>query len=32
MKASPPDQRPAFEGRIQRAVSTTLMHQRFGMS
>lgn len=32
MKASPPDRRPAFEGRIQRAVSTTLMHQRFGMS
>jgi asparagine synthase (glutamine-hydrolysing) len=32
MKASPPDLRPAFEGRIQRAVSTTLMHQRFGMS
>ena len=26
------DQRPAFEGRIQRVVSTTLMHQRFGMS
>ncbi len=32
MKASPLDQRPAFEGRIQRVVSTTLMHQRFGMS
>ena len=32
MKTCPVDQRPAFEGRIQRVVSTTLMHQRFGMS
>ena len=32
MKACPLDQRPAFEGRIQRVVSTTLMHQRFAMS
>lgn len=32
MKTCPPDQRPAYEGRIQRVVSTTLMHERFGMS
>ncbi len=32
MKECPADQRPAYEGRIQRVVSTTLMHQRFGMS
>jgi asparagine synthase (glutamine-hydrolysing) len=32
MQACPPDQRPAYEGRIQRVVSTTLMHQRFKMS
>jgi asparagine synthase (glutamine-hydrolysing) len=32
MKTCPPDQRPAYEGRIQRVVSSTLMHQRFGMS
>ena len=32
MEACPPDQKPAFEGRIQRIVSTALMHQRFGMS
>jgi asparagine synthase (glutamine-hydrolysing) len=32
MQACPPDQRPAYEGRIQRIVSTTLMHERFGMS
>jgi asparagine synthase (glutamine-hydrolysing) len=32
MKSCPLDQRPAFEGRIQRVVSTTLMHERFGMS
>jgi asparagine synthase (glutamine-hydrolysing) len=32
MKTCPVDQRPAFEGRIQRAVSITLMHQRFGMA
>lgn len=31
MQTCPPDQRPAYEGRIQRVVSTTLMHQRFGM-
>ena len=32
MQTCPPDQRPAYEGRIQRIVSTTLMHERFGMS
>jgi hypothetical protein len=32
MKTCPPDQRPAYEGRIQRVVSTALIHQRFGMS
>jgi asparagine synthase (glutamine-hydrolysing) len=32
MKTCPPDQRPANEGRIQRVVSSALMHQRFGMS
>jgi len=32
MQTCPPDQRPAHEGRIQRIVSTTLMHERFGMS
>jgi asparagine synthase (glutamine-hydrolysing) len=32
MQICPPDQRPAYEGRIQRVVSSTLMHQRFGMS
>ena len=32
MQTCPPDQRPAFEGRIQRVVSTALLHQRFGMS
>lgn len=32
MKTCAPDERPAHEGRIQRIVSTTLMHERFGMS
>jgi hypothetical protein len=32
IQTCPPDQRPAHEGRIQRIVSTTLMHERFGMS
>jgi asparagine synthase (glutamine-hydrolysing) len=32
MQDSPADQRPAIEGLIQRVVSTTLLHQRFGMS
>lgn len=32
MQTCPPDQRPAHEGRIQRIVSTALMHERFGMS
>ena len=32
MQTCSPDQRPAYEGRIQRVVSTALMHQRFGMS
>jgi asparagine synthase (glutamine-hydrolysing) len=32
MKECPVDQRPAYEGRIQRVVSTTLMHERFGMA
>lgn len=32
MRTLPPDQRPAFEGRIQRVVCTALMHERFRMS
>ncbi len=32
MLSSPPEQRMSYEGRIQRMVSTTLMHERFGMS
>lgn len=32
MLSSPPEQRMTYEGRIQRMISTTLMHERFGMS
>jgi len=32
IKTCPPNQRPAYKGRIQGVVSTVLMHQRFGMS